>query len=116
MEGVPEVSRSLDRLIEISQRLDELSDDLPELADLGEELGKIADTWPTTSSDPRAEGAIPRYMAEIQQVLERAAEEILYNRYGPGNPHSPYVTFSMPNRMFAPPSQSPVDFAKITGI
>ena len=78
----------------IALRLDELADDGPaELADLAEDLGKIVDRWPTAPPTKREDN--PRWLAEIQHIVERAAQEIFYERYG--NADGRYATFSIPN-------------------
>lgn len=91
---------ALDRLVEVGQRLDELSDDLPELAELSEEIGKIAERWP--QPEPQRGPDIPEYLAQIQQIMERGAEEILYRRYGGPRTgtNSPYITVNIPNHAY----------------
>lgn len=80
----------------IAQRLDELADEgPPELLDLAEDLGRIADMWPT-DPPPSREGD-PRWLQEIREVLERAAAEILHDRYGGSTSQGPTLTVSIPN-------------------
>lgn len=84
-----------ERLLEVAQRLDELSEDLPELQDLSEQLGRIADSWP--APQPQRSGDIPEWLAQIQQIMEQRAAEVLYERYGARDPSSGYVTVNLPN-------------------
>lgn len=81
-----------ERLERVAQALDEMSDEMPELLALSEELTDIAKFWPTEAPIRRD---VPRWMAELQPALERAAQQIIYERYSHGA-GSGYVAASPP--------------------
>lgn len=129
VEGVP-VSH-ISRLTEIAQRLDELSDEGPtELAALAEEMGAAVEgleqEFIRLTERPLQTGQIlPEYLREIQSIVERRAEEVIYHRYGNSNPASPYITINIPNRghydavaydRLAGPVLDPKAISKIAGI
>lgn len=70
-----------DRLLEIAQRLDELSEEMPELAALSEEIGLAAEQaffQPVNATVNPGTAVMPRWLAEVRQVVERAMQEERY--------------------------------------
>jgi hypothetical protein len=109
--------KHVDRLIEIAQRLDELAEEIPELEALSEELGRLAEAWPMDRPQT------PEWLAEIRQIVERRAAEVLYERYGATNNTSGnrYVTIDLPNpgymygQTITPPAFDPKSL-RVSGI
>lgn len=72
----------IERLLDVAKRLDEMADDGPdELTTLSEEIGVIAAALEDRPRPSRTE-ALPRWMQDIQNIVERNAEEITYRSRG----------------------------------
>jgi hypothetical protein len=75
---------NIERLLDVAKRLDEIADDGPsELTTLSDEIGKIVASIedappPNTVVQSRP---VPRWMRDMQQMIERAAEEIIFDKY-----------------------------------
>ena len=73
---------NIERLLDVAKRLDEMADDGPsELTTLSDEIGKIA---ASLEDRPRSGPPVPmpRWMQDIQYIVERNAEEIAYHTRG----------------------------------
>jgi hypothetical protein len=89
-----------DRLLEIAQRLDELAEEMPELAALSEEIGLAAEqAFLQPVNAPVGPGTVtmPRWLAEVRQVVERAMQEERYvdNKAIYGSMYRDYVRYAV---------------------
>lgn len=100
VEGV-RVNSITDRINAVAQRLDELADDgSSELTTLAEELGRIADDWSTGAITHVGKEATPEWLRRIQREIERAAMEIVSQRYEQNHTtygSGAYFTIAIPN-------------------
>lgn len=91
-----------ERLYEIAQRLDELAEEIGELSGLSDELGSIADAWPEeplTGQMPSRD-KMPRWLAQIESIVNREFEERIYGRRGGTHDHNPWYEREYREQMY----------------